>query len=457
MLVKIYGFFIPIILFGFISTSNAASAEKTLNLDLPTSNGTILMNIQENTTNGIKFKNTSEKNYYNRIRDIVYTYEIGTTPTSYLKISKRMVDNDDYFVFTTLENHSSKPIDLTVTFPIAETGYYSLDSFDRYRTGPRINDDINADLTTNPFGLLTTYKDKKFLSNLMVGKIYHSKEITEKYEDGRQSIMRELITENQNFEIDAKKDALFLKMDLKSDGEDIMDHWLLASEKPLFESDKTYENWMVTYRKKRYKNNSWYTADGPYSKVVKSAEPAPKSQLQYARNLLTVREDIALSKYKETRERYFYDILLNSIANLKIFKGGKDFWETEYTSYWLHQKYGIEAPYIDTRHNEGVALFLEEVGRLLDFPELTNALTNYADFLVNQIENGYVVQVGPNAYLISDYFTYHQKTDKTHSSLNHVLGGMNLLLETYQKTGDENILPLLPMFRMVSTKLALTG
>ncbi|WP_453993456.1 hypothetical protein [Bacillus nitroreducens] len=439
MLAKIYGLITPIFLLGFISTSHAEEVE-TFSIDLPSTNGTIPLNIQEISVHGIEFSHTSENTYYNRIRDVIDTYEIATEPTSYLKITKRIVDNDDYFIFTTLENHSNQPIHLDVTFHVADTSYYSLDSFDRFRTGPRINDEINADLTTNPFGLLTTFKEKQFDSNFMVGKLYHSKVMKERHDDGRQSILRELISEKQNFEIDINKDELLLKINMESLGEDIMDHWLLASDKPLFDSKKSYEDWMSIYRKYRYKNNTWYTADGPYAKVVKSAKPAPKSQLQYARNLLIVREDIPLSRYKETGERYFYDLILNSVANLEIFKGEKNYWETEYTSHWLQQKYGIEAPYIDTRHNEGVALFLEEVGRLFNLPELEHTLTNYADFLVNQIENGFVIEVDQDAYLISDYFTYHQATKKTHSSLNHVLGGMNLLLETYQKTGDKKYL-----------------
>src|SRR5690606_11735938 len=354
LLAKIYGLITPIFLLGFISTSHAEEVE-TFSIDLPSTNGAIPMNIQEISVNGIAFSHTSENTYYNRIRDVIDTYEIATEPTSYLKITKRIVDNDDYFIFTTLENHSNQPINLDVTFHVADTSYYSLDSFDRFRTGPRINDEINADLTTNPFGLLTTFKEKQFDSNFMVGKLYHSKVMTERYDDGRQSILRELISETQNFEIAITKDELLLKINMESLGEDIMDHWLLASDKPLFDSEKSYEDWMSIYHKYRYKNNTWYTADGSYAKVVKSAKPAPKSQLQYARNLLIVREDIPLSRYKETGERYFYDLILNSVANLEIFKGEKNYWETEYTSHWLQQKYGIEAPYIDTRHNEGVA------------------------------------------------------------------------------------------------------
>ena len=38
-------------------------------------------------------------------------------------------------------------------------------------------------------------------------------------------------------------------------------------------------------------------------------------------------------------------------------------WETEYTSTWLKNNYGIIAPYTDTRLNENVALFLTQTGK----------------------------------------------------------------------------------------------
>lgn len=437
MIVVIMGLMVSLTL---ILSGCQQNESKIFRAELPPHDETLKMSIQEKTTHGLERIDTTKKTYYDRIQDLIYTYEIDTEPLSYLKVTKRILDNDDYFIFTTLENPSEESVELSLSIPVADTGYYSLQAFDQYRTGPRVSDDIKMDLTTTPLGLLTTYKDKEFHSNLMVGKQYHSREISESYEDNRESVLRELISENQNVDIDVKEDELTLKMDMESIGDDIIDHWLMFSNETLFDSKASYEQWIRLYNGKRYKNNNWYTARGPYKKVVRTAVPIPESELQYGRNLLIVREDEPLSRYKDTQERYFYNLLLNSIANLDIFKGDKDFWETEYTNNWLNRVYGIEAPYIDTRHNEGVALFLEETGNVLDIPELKQAMTNYADFLVDQIEAEQVVKIGPNAGLISDYFTYHQDVSVTHSSLNHVLGGMNLLLETYNDTGEEKYL-----------------
>ncbi|RYG72929.1 hypothetical protein EU245_08275 [Lentibacillus lipolyticus] len=408
--------------------------------ELPGEQETLNMAIATETEHAIEFVDTTEQDYVDRVHDVTYTYEIGTEPVSYLKVTKRTIDNGDQFVFTTLDNQSDENLEIALSIPIADTSYYSLQPFSQYRTGPRISEGIKADLTTSPFGLLTTYKDDNFHSNLMIGKKYQSTDITKTYENGQKSKLRELISENQDLDIDVTQDETALKLDMESGGNDIIDHWLLYSDERLFASIESFRSWIRTYNAKKYKNNSWYTAKGPYKKVVRTAEPTPESELQYGRNLLIVREDEVLKQYKETDERYHYNLLLNAVANLQRFKGDKTFWETEYTNGWLNRVYDIKAPYIDTRHNEGVALFLEETGELLGIPEIKDALTNYADLLVRQMESGQVIEVGPDAYLISDYFKYEEDAPITHSSLNHVLGGMNLLLETYNETGEAKYL-----------------
>lgn len=402
--------------------------------------GTMDITIEDQSNYGIEWKNTTEDQYFNRITDITDTYEINTNPKSNLKVTRRILDNGDYYIFTSLYNKSGQPIELDVSMHVADTRFYSFRSFEKHMSAPRFTSDIKHDLTTTPYGLITNYIDKEIISNVMVGKMYQSTELVEEYEDGRKSKLRELIAEKQNIDFDIYENEFNLVLEMETEGNDIIDHWLLFSDELLFDTFQSYDDWIKIHNNKKYKNNTWYTAEGPYKKVVRTAQPTPESELQYGQNLLIVREDEILKRYKETEERYFYNMLLNSVANLTIFKGDKDFWETKYTNGWLNRVYDIQAPYIDTRHNEGVALFLEETGNLLDIPEITTALTNYADLLVSQTEAGQVVDVGENAYLISDYFTFHQEVNKTHSSLNHVLGGMNLLLETYLKTGDEKYL-----------------
>ena len=59
--------------------------------------------------------------------------------------------------------------------------------------------------------------------------------------------------------------------------------------------------------------------------------------------------------------------------------------------------------------------------------------------MVSRKEEGHIIQVDNNSYYISDYFPVNQKVT-THSSMNHVLGGMNILLMAYLEFGDEKYL-----------------
>ena len=57
------------------------------------------------------------------------------------------------------------------------------------------------------------------------------------------------------------------------------------------------------------------------------------------------------------------------------------------------------------------------------------------DLLVSQKEKGNIIKVDNESYYISDYFPSAQKV-KTHTSMNHLLGGMNILLLAYQELND---------------------
>lgn len=76
---------------------------------------------------------------------------------------------------------------------------------------------------------------------------------------------------------------------------------------------------------------------------------------------------------------------------------------------------------------------------MLDIKELKNSTIIYADFLVNQTKNGNIIEVPEGGYLVTDYYS-PQQTKKTHTSLNHALGEMNFLLESYQQTKEESYL-----------------
>ncbi|WP_394141263.1 hypothetical protein [Cytobacillus oceanisediminis] len=378
-----------------------------------------------------------KKETYGDVIDTRFTYKIRNlkAKNSFIAITKRDLPNGDYFLFTEIKNTSSKK--LKVELLINQNGGVetSLQSFEKYPVKHGNSPSVGYDPTTYPVGLLELKNTDQLIQNYMIGKAYYSRELEKTYKHGSTSKVRELIKEENPLTIDGH--AITLSM--KSEGKDIVDQWLMVSKKPLFENNRNLQLWMqesaVNYRK----TNAWYTANGPYNKMVDTIEPLPASKLGYGRTLLLLKEDRALQLYRENGERYFYNLLYNSLANLDKFKGNKLYWETEVTSTYLKNLYGITAPFIDTRFNEQTALFLKGAGETLGIEGLEKAFYDYADLLIFQAESGNIINTGNEGYFIPDYFAVNQNV-KTHMSLNHGLGGMNLLLEAYLDSGKSKYL-----------------
>lgn len=367
-----------------------------------------------------------------------YTYAIGVRGAK-ATITVRTFENGDYFLFSRLDNPSKTTVEVDVIQHETAVTESTLVRFDRY---PLAIDDTTVfgqDKTTYPTGLLQFSKQDGSVEERMVGKAFHSQQLTMEYEDGGSSTMRSLLAENEALSYAQAGSTLMSIHTLVSMGEDIVEHWYLNSDESLFNSAATRENWMQETAEYYIKRNNWYTAEGPLNKMATSTEPLPKSGLGYGRNLLLVKEDRALVLYKEQGDRYFENLIHNSFVNLEIFKGDKTYWPTEVTSTYLKGLYHITAPFIDTRFNEQIALFYYNSGELFDIENYTEPLRNYADLLVTRKDEGDVIPVDEESYYITDYFPVIQDVT-THSSMNHVLGGMNLLLMAHQEFGDKKYL-----------------
>lgn len=372
-----------------------------------------------------------------RSTDQTTTYELvdGRKKVGFIKVTVREIDNGDFFIFTQLQNDSDENYSASISYPITGNVHYDLTDFERKKITHEHDHVFGVDPTTHPIGLLEVTEHEDFVTNMMISRNYVSKELTHTYDNGDKSTVRELTSENKVLELKNDNQGLTVTLPLHSAGNDLSENWMLVSQEPLFKDEAVLDEW-IDRSIKQYKSfNKWFTAEGPYTKLPWSIEPGV--QLGYGRNLVRVQDKAALTQYEATKERYFYNLTVNSIANLFVFQGDKKgLWETEYTSTWLSKNYGINAPYVDTRHNENIALFLKQAGDLLDIEELKNANILYADFLVNQVKNGNTIEVPEGGYLIADYYSPNQ-TKKTHVSLNHVLGEMNFLLEAYQQTKEE--------------------
>lgn len=376
----------------------------------------------------------------------IYTLFNKRKKVGQLHVTVREIDNGDFFVFTQLKNKSGKGYTVSISYPISGDVRYEFIDFDQEQIEHEVDHVYGEDPTTYPIGLLKFMEYDNFISNMMISRNYVSKELVEVYENEDKSIVRELTSENKALAINYNNNGLVVTLPLHSLGNDISENWLLVSQEQLFRNEEVLNRW-ISVNAKQYKEvNKWYTAEGPYSKLPWSIEPGTK--LGYGRNLVRVQDVRALNHYKKTEERYFYDLIINSVANLFVFhRDKKGLWETEYTSTWLKNNYGIHAPYIDTRHNENIAIFLKEVGDVFGIKELKDANITYADFLVNQVKNGGILEIPQGGFLITDYYSPHQ-IRKTHVSLNHALGEMNFLLETYLQTKETTYLDVAKNMRL---------
>lgn len=408
---------------------------ESVSLELPNStqlhleaNGLLLQKTKSSNTSYIR--STDQSTVYNLFED-------GENMGS-IKVTVREIDNGDFFIFTQLQNKSSKGYSASISYPINGNIKYDLTDFERQEIQHEHDHVYGVDPTTYPIGLLKVKEHENLVTNMMISRNYISKELITNYENGDKSVVRELTSENKDMKIMNDDNGLTVTLPLQSEGNDLSENWVLVSQEPLFKKEEALNEWISQSTKQYKEMNKWYTAEGPYTKLPWSIEPETK--LGYGRNLVRVQDKKALNYYETTQERYFYDLLLNSVANLFIFQGDKKgLWETEYTSTWLKKDYGIQAPYTDTRHNENVALFLKKTGDMLDIKELKTSTITYADFLVDQTKNGNVIEVPKGGYLVTDYYS-PQQTKKTHTSLNHALGEMNFLLESYQQTKEESYL-----------------
>ncbi|WP_102273765.1 hypothetical protein [Cytobacillus massiliigabonensis] len=422
----------------FSDEAYAANRQETYHVtNLPVSDGE---HILLRTTHPIELEKKATDEYPN-VQETTYTYSIKrfNAKAGELEIVKRQFNNGDYFLFSKVDNNKLFDFYMEIEWALPEGTETNLVPFSTFPKPTGTSTTMGEDPTSYPTGLLEITKDGQHVKQVMVGKAYRSRELIKRYENVNKSVVRELFSESDALTIEEKNTEKQMIVSLQSSGKDIVEQWLMVSDEQLFKNKEELTNWMKYSAANYRKTNKWYTADGPYNKMVLTVEPQPLSKMGYGRTLLTFREAEALERYKRTNERYYYNLALNSVADLLNFRGERKFWETEVTSTYLTSLYNITAPFIDTRFNEYIALYLRDMGKELQLDALTEPLLTYADFLLEQIETDNVIRINEKGALIPDYFAVFDPI-LTHTSLNHGLGGMNLLLEAYLATKDEKYL-----------------
>lgn len=383
----------------------------------------------------------SETKTFVKAKDYSTTYEVSSRllPRTYgqLTVTVRKLDNGDFFVFTKFQNDTKQSIILDLSFPF-EQGFsdYEVTRFHSEKIVHEHDTTLGVDPTSTPHGLIEL-KGQKAYANLVVSKNYNSVVLTEEYNQEQKSQLRELIAEHDGTEITKKGESIVLHMPHFAEGQSLSESWMLHSDQRLFNKKENFEEWEKHTLKEYKKINKWYTADGPYGKLPWSIEPGTK--LGYGRYFSLVHDRRHVDHYEKTKERYFYDFIVNSAANLLVYESklNKPI-HTEITSTWLKDNYGIIAPYYDTRFNEYLAIHLKRISKLLNVPEYDDMSIFYAEYLVDQVEKKNFMKTD-HGYIISDFYGSSQKK-RTHASLNHALGEMNFLLDSYQKTKKEEFL-----------------
>ncbi|WP_337017445.1 hypothetical protein [Oceanobacillus massiliensis] len=397
-------------------------------------------NLEITADDGIQLAETYEQKYSFQVYDKVSKYKIGKK--SNLTVTERVFPNADSFIFVELKNGSSEKEQVKLELGYHYANRYEVEDFSAYKVDRPHDSTVGVDKTTYPYGLLRFFDFEKHDADVMVGKNYISEMLEMDYDDGKHSYIRKLIREKEQVEVQKTKDKLSISLVMEADEGQISDQWMMLSEKNLFENEEELEQWIELSNKQFKHVNNWYTDEGVYNKLPWSVEPF--DEMGYGKNLMYFREDLASKRYRvSSEERYYSNLMLNALINLEKYpQNSEGLFETHYTSTWLKEDYGITAPYVDTRQNEMAAITMNQLTDILDLESTIDQEIVYADFLVGQYQAGNVLKMpgGQKGYLISDYYDRGDGYTQTHTSLNHVLGEMNVLLEVYLRTNEDKYL-----------------
>lgn len=348
-------------------------------------------------------------------------------------IVERTLGNDTVFLFERLENDGFMKLSLNSELVFQDEVQLADKSWNPEVIEHPYHDVFGVDPTVNPYGRITASTDQQTIE-MIAGHVFVSKKLTQAYDSGKISRLRELDKEIS----DVTVEGAVVSKPLTVGGGKTAESWVLLSKEALFSSEEEEDDYIEFALHNQASQLNWLTIDGPYTKLPFSIDPSTK--LGYGRAIGRIEDDVALEWHRKSESIFFESMVLNSRTNLltyiEEFDGTR--WPTEYTSTWLSNAYGVKAPYVDTRYNEYVAFFLDQTA--VEFADdVANAslyVPVYADYLLSRIDDGEIIETD-EGYLIVDYFDEDPETPITHASLNHELGGLKILLTAYDNTGDE--------------------
>lgn len=391
------------------------------------------VSLESSTALKTSFRNEKTRTVENTV-DVIRLFDLdlfGKSVGTY-EIVERTLGNGNVFLFERMQYDGWIPLKVNAVFAFHEEAELQWTDWNPIAVEHPHHDVFGVDPTINPFGRVTTSE-----KDLLVGHTFISTQLERQYDNGKESVLRELQKESRDVTVDS---GTIVKAFTIGRGE-LAESWSLVSDEPLFTSGDEEAAFIDFALHNQESQLNWLTIDGPYTKLPFSIDPATK--MGYGRAIGRIEDDVALDWFGQSASVFFESMVLNSRVNLQTYIGEFDGtrWPTEYTSTWLNNAYGVKAPYVDTRYNEYVAFFLDQTAELFKDEVENPALyvPVYADYLLSRVEAEEIIET-ENGYLIVDYFDEDPSTSITHASLNHELGGLKILLSAYGETGEDKYL-----------------
>jgi hypothetical protein len=296
---------------------------------------------------------------------------------------------------------------------------------------------LGIDRTSGPYGWIGLTTGPTTDRNVFVSKAYRYKPLHKTYASGGTSSVKALVSEKASVSVGRLKDrSLRITMGLAA-AKDTSERYFVVTHRPIVTPDAPSSMVAAVTAAEV----GWLDPSGTYRKAPYSIEPWTPDG--YVRSLLEMRADDLRDAYGRTGAPIFEDLLYNNEYSLALIRSADGLWRTDYTSTWVKAESRIVAPYVDTRHNEGIALASTDIadslvkhGQLAADPIRLWA-TPYSAFLTGRAAAS-AVTTTTNGFYFADYYDAGG-VDKEHSSLNHSLGEMNYLLV---QCGDSSSTPL---------------
>lgn len=378
---------------------------------------------------GLKLKNidTVTDHYNLNVTDRIFNYEYFKNKVYFnIILVERNFENNDKLLMITIENLSNRRVNVEIESTMQKKDIKSIYNFKENETIKEFSTTIGYDKTTLPMKYIEYKNDK----SVLISKGFKYKKLTSRYNAKESSQLKKLIEENENIVLE--NDSLVHNFVLS--GFENYDSYLALSNGKLFNNEKSIGLYINMLNGSKY--TSWLAYDGSYHKLPYSIEPFTREG--YGRNPGSVIAKQALKNYKTDNSNIFYDLITNSNHTLLNYmpRDKSGVWITEYTSTWIKKDYDIRAPYIDTRHNEGIGNYLYEIGKVFNNVKIKERYFDYANYLVHRYKENEIIKF-EEGFLFPDYFS-NNHTKNTHSSLNHQLAIINYLLNSYIKTNNND-------------------